>query len=209
MKMYTFFAAAALMAIPAMNAHAVTNLDATDSGGTFDLLADDGVFNIDGPGLDFGNNTGVTDLDWTFTIDASEAPQPGVAGTVNLIFNGTVEGLEMNWASGNMAYDGDPLDGDGIGFNEGDATVFKNAVFNFVDIGGGFTLAQAVLPTVFRDPDRLSQTLNFGFASFKGDNFSVSIDVAAVPLPASLLLFLSALGGLGFVSTRRRKVAAA
>lgn len=41
-----------------------------------------------------------------------------------------------------------------------------------------------------------------GFAS-KNSRFDIGVDVQPVPLPASILMFLTALGGLGFVSRRR------
>jgi hypothetical protein len=58
--------------------------------------------------------------------------------------------------------------------------------------------------------DNLPGTLNFldnngGFSSAILNASSVSAAVAATPIPATLPLLLSALGGLGWIAMRRRK----
>jgi hypothetical protein len=54
--------------------------------------------------------------------------------------------------------------------------------------------------------------LQFAFNSLTSQNvaysLNVSYQVAATPIPAALLLFVSALGGLGFAGYRRRKLSA-
>lgn len=177
----------------AASAATVVPLDVSDSGGSWDLLAAD-AYEIEDS---FNGATGTTDLDYTFTVDAADAPQPGVAVAVNLIFNGVVEGLTMNWATADMAYDS------ATDMFVGAATVLASGPFTFTDLGAGATAATLVLNTLFEDPDTLSQTLNFGFDSFSGTSFSVSIDVAAVPVPAAGFLLIGALGALGVA--RRRK----
>lgn len=49
-----------------------------------------------------------------------------------------------------------------------------------------------------------SDTLSIVFGDPTGDRSTIDVTVQAVPLPAPFLLLLSALGGLGFISYRRR-----
>lgn len=177
----------------AASAATVVSLDASDSGGSWDLLAAD-LYEIE---ESYNGATGTTDLDYTFTVDAADAPQPGVAVAVNLIFDGVVEGLTMNWATADMVYDS------ATDMFVGAATVLETGPFILTDLGAGITSATLLLGTLFEDPDTLSQTLNFGFDSYSGTSFSVSIDVAAVPVPAAGFLLIGALGALGVA--RRRK----
>lgn len=75
----------------------------------------------------------------------------------------------------------------------------------------GVTVASSAPPTTVK-------TTSYGFnggafrliyAAANGDPSVLNVDVQAVPLPASALLLVGALGGLGFVSRRRRAATAA
>jgi hypothetical protein len=69
--------------------------------------------------------------------------------------------------------------------------------------GGGFQVTFANLAaglTYFLD---FAGHVNAGFSFYGG-----SAQLAATPIPAALLLFVSALGGLGFAGYRRRKLSA-
>ena len=63
---------------------------------------------------------------------------------------------------------------------------------------------EAVLSTLFTNPDRLVQTVSFGWDSIEAGT-QISFEVAAVPVPAAGFLLIGALGGLA--ALRRRKTA--
>jgi hypothetical protein len=57
-------------------------------------------------------------------------------------------------------------------------------------------------------PDFLCFTNSFPLNGGDGGNYTISPTVSAVPLPAAVWLFLSALGGLGLFGWRKRRTAA-
>lgn len=181
MKLRTILAAAAMALFPMIaSASTVNEMTAADSGSTIALLD----FTSHQIEADYQGNQGAVDLSYTFTVDAADAPMPAIAAAVNLIFQGSVEGLYMNWAGTNVITDS----------------------FTFTELGAGIHSATLTLNTLFAAPGDLSQNLNIGFTSFSGQQIQLSVGVAAVPLPAGILLMGTALGGLGLA--RRRKLAA-
>jgi len=131
-------------------------------------------------------DTGAIERMFTFVADESDAPLPVIASNLTLTgVNGTVVSPFMTWFDGTNTI----------------TAVFEDIVLQNTTIGVG-----TVLQTLFDAPDRLTQKLTVGWSSFDGDSIQVSLQVAAVPLPAGGLLLLTALGGV--VALRRKRKAA-
>lgn len=77
----------------------------------------------------------------------------------------------------------------------------------FTDSNGQFLFTNATLPIIQAlagfNQDILALVSGTAFSPVQGTAPSYIVDVAAVPLPAPLLLFVSALFGLGFLGRRR------
>lgn len=73
----------------------------------------------------------------------------------------------------------------------------------------GVTVASSAPPTTVKDTPYAFNGGAFRliYAAANGDPSVLKVDVAAVPLPATLFLMLGALGGLGAMSRRRRAAA--
>ncbi len=129
---------------------------------------------------------GAGSFSFTFMADPADAPLPVLAATANLfsVTGATLAGAYLSWFDGT----------DTVTEMLGDIT-FGSTVLG---VGGA-------LSTLFTDPDALTQVLTLGWESRSG-NIQVSVNVAAIPLPAGGLLLIGALGGLAVL--RRRKAAA-
>jgi hypothetical protein len=132
----------------------------------------------------FAGSGGAETRTFVFTVDAADAPLPVLASNVTLTTFATIVNPYMSWSDGINTI----------------TEFLEPIIFQSQVIGYG-----SLLKTVFSAPDRLTQTLTIGWASHSGP-VQISLQVAAVPLPAGGLLLLGALGGLAFV--RRRQTAA-
>ncbi|WP_096788003.1 VPLPA-CTERM sorting domain-containing protein [Rhodobacter sp. CZR27] len=128
-------------------------------------------------------NTGVVDLDFAF--QGSDGLLAS-ALTGNITIRGVIDGLYMQWRN----------------INGG---IVTQALFPTNPTSLGQHSYDATLSTLFTSPDLLMQTLHLGWT--RAVNAQISLNVAAVPLPAGGLLLVTALGGLAFL--RRRKALAA
>ena len=82
--------------------------------------------------------------------------------------------------------------------NEDFSGTFGGTPLNFTEVGGDFV---ATFSTALADGSDVAQFV-LDFSGFEqGDQFQVN--VAAIPLPASILMLLGALGGLAFIGRRR------
>jgi len=97
-------------------------------------------------------------------------------------------------------------------YNTGEQTEFDMTFY--YDAGGSSTEHYVLddkvgLQTIDFSEAPVSQILwqvtSFPHPSFQFDNVRVTEDIAATPIPAALPLFVSALGGLGFIGWRRGK----
>jgi hypothetical protein len=115
---------------------------------------------------------------WSVTFDSSPFETTGFAdATIGNIAAAAFSGLTMSWES----------------------------VVSGVLSSTPITPVVTTLNTDFTAPDDLVQNLVISWTdSQAGAGFDVEVTVAAIPLPASVLLLLGALGGLGLVSRRRR-----
>ena len=178
-------AAAVALAAP-LSAQAVTTLV---PGGTFDILSDDEfVFELTS-GVNAMNQPiplGLVDLAFTFTL----TPPPNKISAI--AFQATISTgaqlPQMNFASSDLVYTA------GSGF--AGATISDASIVQF---GGSFL---ATLTTVFNVSNGLTQVLNIGFNAPVGFT-QISLQVQPIPLPASVLLLLSAVAGLGFATRRK------
>lgn len=122
---------------------------------------------------------GAASRSFTFVVNSSDSPLPMKAGAAHLTITGNLVGAFLSWFDGTTT----------------------NKVY-LAQIGSAFV---AELTTLFTSPDKLTQTATIGWDSYRGQ-IQLSLQVAAVPLPAGGLLLIGAIAGLG-VLRRRRKTA--
>ncbi len=134
-----------------------------------------------------GNNPG--------TLSQSVSLVSGQAYTVKFRLSANPDGPDTPFAKVNVSISGNPVNID-ASFNTALASYsnmrWTDVVFNFVATGTSGTLT---------------------FASLTGSAYGPAIDdvslTAVTPIPGAVVLFGSALGGLGFLGYRRRKAQAA
>ena len=177
--------AAALATAAPLSAQAVTILT---PGGTFDILSDtEFLYEFD------GTLSGVVDLDFTFTL----TPPPNNRHIFAIQFSGTgaaAANPDLNFATTNQTYTA------GSGFSG--PTISEGVVQSIITFGGvtSFILTAS---TALNATNGLTQVLNLGFLAGGGSETQISLNVQSIPLPASVLLLLTAVGGLGFMSRRK------
>lgn len=186
MRILKYIAAAAVVAFTASSAQA---LIVADDGDVINPLntGETILWSIDGiPGA--GSET------LTF-VSATDPLAADVQASILSTTLGSFGVVTLSWISAGM---------DGIFAGEAGDTDGEFVVSSLI--------AQAVpatnlLKTTFASPDALTQKLVVEFTnSLKGVSFDV--EVSTVPLPASLVLFLSALGGMGLLARRRKTTVA-
>ena len=152
-----------------------------------------------------------------FAASAITLVQEG-AGPFDVTSDTLFTGIVTSLAEGPGAYTIDFFAPGGSTSAEADAavtfesvnTIFTDLTMSWIDGLTSNTIVQSpgidTLTTVFAAP-RLIQQLQFSWSGSTlgaGFGFDVVTGVAQVPLPAPVLLLLSALVGLGFVSRGRR-----
>ena len=187
-------AAAIALAAP-LSAQAVTHLT---PGGSYDVLSDNEFV------YDFiGTQSGVVDLDFTFTL----TPPPKGRHLFAIQFSGTGAGTsanpvianpQLNFAATDLVYTA------GVGFT---GPTISDGVLESIFTSGSpnsrITTFIISASTLLSAGNGLTQVLNLGFLAAPNTQTQISLNVQAVPLPASVLLLLSAVAGLGFVSRRK------
>ena len=119
---------------------------------------------------------------FTFVASKDNAPITLGAAAAHLTLVGDLTGAFMSWFDG---------------------TTTTSIALTPVILGAGRAYI-GNLSTLFTSPDKLVQTVSIGWDSFNGP-VQLSLQVAAVPLPAGGLLLIGAIGGLA--ALRRRKTA--
>ncbi|MFN3262676.1 MAG: VPLPA-CTERM sorting domain-containing protein [Pikeienuella sp.] len=177
--------AAALAAAAPLSAQAVTTLI---PGGTFDIASDtEFVFEFAGP------VSGVVDLHFTFTL----TPPPNNRHVFAVQFTGTgasAANPQLNFAATNQTYVA------GSGFSG--PTISDGVVTAIATIGNSTSFLMSA-STALNSVNGLTQVLNLGFLAGPGSTTQISLNVQSIPLPASALLLISAVAGLGFMSRRK------
>jgi hypothetical protein len=171
-------AAAAVIAAVPMSAGAVTVIDDGDSVNV--SAGDEFIWGIDG--------TGAAGME-TVTFSAVSDPLISTAtATIGSIVLSTFSPVSLAWIA--LGPDQAPGGGD-------DFLVSSTLV----------SVPTTSLSTTFTAPGQLVQQLIVGFGQSDA-NSAFDVEVSAVPLPASVLMLLGALGGLGFVGRRKRAAVA-
>ena len=98
------------------------------------------------------------------------------------------------------------------------ASTFTDLTMSWINAADSSVIASTpilpiftILDTVFAGPGALSQILAISWSASSTDprvGFDVTVDVSPVPLPAGVLLLMTAVGGLGVMRARRRNVTA-
>jgi hypothetical protein len=96
------------------------------------------------------------------------------------------------------------------------ASTFTDLVMSWINAADSSVIAsvpispvETTLGTLFTSPGALSQILAISWSSSSTDprvGFDVTVEVSPVPLPAGVLLLMTAVGGLGVMRARRRNV---
>ncbi len=191
MRFKVFVAVALVWCVSSMTASAATisldfpSSDATLSNGSTLGAGGGGAFFISGTSLtESFTGTGLgsaVSSTWDFTM--SNAMNSAASATFNVLINGTVvDSFSFNGAEGSTV------------------SIFLSNSFSSI-LGDSFTLSMVATSTVFP-----------GGGSWNwlpGGTVTLSDGVSAVPVPAALPLLATALGGIGFLSWRRKRSAAA
>lgn len=173
----------ALMALAApLSAQAVTTINAGD---TIDILADNAF------SFEFTNLSGFNDIH--FMVENNTPNNVGAIAIQLTLVTSSADLPQLNWAASNLTY----VQDDGF-----DGTPIASAPLVTVCSFGLCQVTGQVLTTLGA-ANGFTQFLNLGFGAGTGEIFAGSLTIAAVPLPASALLFMTALGGLGFLSRRK------
>lgn len=159
--------------------------------------------------------------DLSFSLDTRGGPQGGAptigefldsGGGVTGVGLGLHDWMDRTLSTGNGSGDtafGTTTIFDFTGFSAGplNFTINHDDGITFLD-GNGLALTT---PGSANPTSEIQTSFYFGggdfrliYAAANGDPSILHVDVAAVPLPASFLLLLGALGGFGVVSRRRR-----
>ena len=223
---FTLCAAAICLASDASAAVVAGLSDVTDNGGgSYTFVFDSVKSDIDGTGMGLGFFGGGISIVATSAQGRVRQDYPangglGVLGntgtdnlelelgeTLTLTFSRAVE--IVNWTfNGLRANDGHQDAADGSFFAGGDFGGHGDSADRFDGVGSD------LVPDAFSSMCNLNPTFcststfmisKNGGDAFKGYLESITIKVAAVPVPAALPLMLGALGGLGFAARRRRK----
>lgn len=125
---------------------------------------------------------GASSRSFTFVLDSSEAPLQMNGAAAHLTLVGNMVGAFLSWFDG---------------------TATNKVFLTPTPLGAGAAYV-GDLSTLFTSPDKLVQTATIGWDSFTGP-IQLSLQIAAVPLPAGGLLLIGAIAGLG--ALRRRKTA--
>lgn len=177
--------AAALATAAPLSAQAVTLLT---PGGTFDILSDtEFLYEFAGP------VSGVVDLHFTFKL----TPPPNNRHVFAVQFTGTGASAalpQLNFASSDQTYVA------GVGFS---GPTISDGVIAAISTVGNSTSFLISASTALNSTNGLTQVLNLGFLADSARTTQISLNVQSIPLPASVLLLLTAVGGLGFMSRRK------
>jgi len=142
-------------------------------------------------------------------FDFQPAPVPFVLGQIDVTFDP---------ASPSAEYENGPAKLDFVNFNLTDVGYFYNSDTDEVAVGGGIAnqigsvggVDDFVLWIESFSTDPTFGMLEYASAAdktrfFRSYTGAVHVDVSATPIPATLPLFASALGGIGLIGWRRRR----
>jgi hypothetical protein len=118
---------------------------------------------------------------WEVQFDSTDPGDASALVTLSSVVASTFTDLMMSW------------------INTADSSVLSSTPITPID---------TTLGTMFAAPDKLSQILSISWSSSSPDprvGFDVTVEVAPIPLPAGMLLLLTAVGGLGVMGARRRR----
>ncbi len=143
-------------------------------------LLPNGTYNIGGPGDETQFTGAIFDADggagmWMVTFDATPyEPTASAMATIGPITAGTFSGLTMSWLS--------------------DMTVLATSDIEPIE---------TTLTTSFAAPYQIQKLKVEWTDSMANTGFDVEVATSAIPLPASVLMLLAALTGLGLLGRRR------